>query len=267
MKMSFNQQSNNDEYEKKRCRVVHYHNIMTTILVCLLVLYNAWLVTYLLWEKRQGGKSPGADGPPKREGTADATEIIGRSLFRMEEAAKKVPQAATTSEEEELREEDVTFADEIPDKAAGEAIDAEGMPQAQIPDDRLDEVFSDVRMEDVPVEYDGEAPDGTAEIGYARGVSFEDIERAVRTAGDPKADHAAQRHAGMVFSLMEGNELFDKLVQSSSAIGKKITGLMDRYLDTPVTPPKGTPDVREVRLPGIPAIPDSVEGFNIRDFV
>lgn len=238
---------------------------MMTILVCLLVLYNAWLVTCLLWEKRQGGERSEGDVPAQEKSSGDACEIVGRSLFRMEEAARKVPQAATFSGEEELREEDVTFADETPERH--DTARAERMPAARIPDDKLDEAFSDVRMEDVPVEYDGEAPEGTARTGYASGVSFEDIERAVRTAGNPKANEAEEQHAGMVFSRMEGNELFEKLVQSSSAIGKKITGLMERYLNRPAVPRQGTKGAEEPLSPGIPVIPDSVEGFNIRDFV
>lgn len=228
---------------------------MTTVLVCLLVLYNAWLVTYLLWEKQQG-KRPEEDDTPPKKSPGDAYEVVGKSLFRMEEAARKVPQAATFSQEEELQEEDVTFADETQEAEVYDTARTKGMPQARIPDNKLDEAFSDVRMEDVPVEYDGEAPEGTARVGYASGVSFEDIERAVRTVGNPKAEEAEKRHAGMVFSRMEGNELFDKLVKSSSTTGKKITGLMERYLSRTSVP-----------LPSIPVIPDSVEGFNIRDFV
>lgn len=240
---------------------------MATVLVCLLVLYNVWLVTYLLWERRQGGKRPGADNPPQKKRTADATGVVGKSLFRMEEAAEKVPQAATSGRSEELQEEDVTFADEMPEGTTGNADEAEKMPQAQIPDDKLDEAFSDVRMEDVGVEYDGDTPDEKAKIGYAKGVSFEEIERAVRTTQNPEADETAQQHAGMVFSRMEGNELFDKLVQSSSTIGKKITGLMDYYLNKPIIPKGGRMDVQEAQPQTMPVIPDSVEGFNIRDFV
>ena len=178
-----------------------------------------------------------------------------------------MPQAATSGRSEELQEEDVTFADEMPEETTGNADEAEKMPQAQIPDDKLDEAFSDVRMEDVGVEYDGDTPDEKAKIGYAKGVSFEEIERAVRTAQNPEADETAQQHAGMVFSRMEGNELFDKLVQSSSTIGKKITGLMDYYLNKPIIPKGGRMDVQEAQPPTMPVIPDSVEGFNIRDFV
>ena len=237
---------------------------MVTVLVCLLVLYNAWLVTYLLWERLQRGKAPGTDGPEERKGSTDTDEVIGRSLFRMEVAAKDVPQAATFPREEELLEEDVTFADEMPEKGTGQA---EGMPQARIPDEELEEAFSDVRMEDIPVEYEGEAPGGTARIGYASGVSFEDIERAVHTAADPEADERAQRHAGMVFSRMEGNELFDRLVQGSSSAGKKITELMDRYLNDPAVSNGERPETREARSPDMPVIPGNVEDFNILDFV
>ena len=119
---------------------------MTTVLVCLLVLYNAWLVTYLLWEKRQGGKRPGADNPPQKKRTADATGIVGKSLFRMEEAAEKVPQAATSGRSEELQEEDVTFADEMPEETTGNADEAEKMPQAQIPDDTQNQLYPFVEL-------------------------------------------------------------------------------------------------------------------------
>lgn len=231
---------------------------MTTVLVCLLILYNAWLVTYLLWEKRQGAQRPGADEPQPRKKAADAADIVGRSLFRMNEKVPmspvSLPQAATSAESEEVREEDVTFADET--------------PAGRIPDDMLDEAFTDIRITDVPVEYDGQAPEGRAPAGYASGVSFEEIDRAVRTAKNPSASEEERDHAGKVFTEIEGNELFDKLVESSSSVGSKITGLMDRYLNKPFIPKGGRKEFREVQPQTIPVtVPDTVEGFNIRDFV
>lgn len=232
---------------------------MTTILVCLLVLYNAWLVTYLLWEKRQGAERPEADEPQPQGRTADPTDVVGRSLFKMTEKvptpATSVPQAATYGESEEVEEEDVTFADA-----------ADGTPPEQIPDDKLDETFSDIRISDVPVQYDGDGPKKDAPIGYASGATFEEIDRAVRTAKNPSASEEEQRNAGKVFSQMEGNELFDRLTNMSS-IGSKITGLMDLYLNKPVIPKGGRKEVRQVQPQTIPVIPDTVEGFNIRDFV
>lgn len=232
---------------------------MTTILVCLLVLYNAWLVTYLLWEKRQGAERPEADEPQPQERIADPTDVVGRSLFRMTEKvptpATSVPQAATYGESEEVQEEDVTFAD-----AADET------PPEQIPDDQLDDAFSDLRISDVPVEYDGDGPKKDATVGYASGATFEEIDRAVRTAKNPSASEEERHSAGKVFSQMEGNELFDRLTNMSS-IGSKITGLMDLYLNKPVIPKGGRKEVRQVQPQPIPVMPDTVEGFNIRDFV
>lgn len=232
---------------------------MITILVCLLVLYNAWLVTYLLWEKRQGAERPEADEPQPQGRTADPTDVVGRSLFRMAEKvptpATSVPQAATYGESEEVQEEDVTFAD-----AADET------PPEQIPDDQLDDAFSDLRITDVPVEYDGDGPKKDATVGYASGATFEEIDKAVRTAKNPSASEEEQRNAGKVFSQMEGNELFDRLTNMSS-IGNKITGLMDLYLNKPVIPKGGRKEVRQVQPQPIPVMPDTVEGFNIRDFV
>ncbi|EKU88750.1 hypothetical protein [Bacteroides oleiciplenus] len=232
---------------------------MTTVLVCLLVLYNAWLVTYLLWEKRQGAERPEADEPQPQGRTADPTDVVGRSLFRMTEKvptpATSVPQAATYGESEEVEEEDVTFADET-----------DGTPPEQIPDDQLDDAFSDLRITDVPVEYDGDGPKKDATVGYASGATFEEIDKAVRTAKNPSASEEEQRNAGKVFSQMEGNELFDRLTNMSS-IGSKITGLMDLYLNKPVIPKGGRKEVRQVQPQPIPVMPDTVEGFNIRDFV
>ena len=233
---------------------------MTTVLVCLLVLYNAWLVTYLLWEKRQGAERPEADNPQPERRTADAADIVGKSRFKMTEkvpmAAVSVPQAATSGESEEVREEDVTFAEAT-----------EETPMQRIPDDKLDETFSDIRITDVPVEYDGDVPEGNTPVGYASGATFEEIDKAVRTAKNPSASEEERHNAGKVFTQMEGNELFDKLMNSSPIIGNKIMGLMDLYLNKPIIPKGGSNKVRQVQPQPIPVIPDTVEGFNIRDFV
>lgn len=255
---------------------------MTTVLVCLLVLYNAWLVTYLLWEKRQRAERPEPDEPQPERRAADTADIVGKSLFKMTEkvpvAAVSVPQAATYGESEEVQEEDITFAEEIPSQreqngnsfpvmpnAAG-IMQTEKTPVEQIPDDKLDETFSDIRISDVPVEYDGDGPKQDVPAGYASGVSFEEIDKAVRTAKNPSASEEERHSAGKVFTRMEGNELFDKLT-SMSSIGNKITGLMDLYLNKPVIPKGGSNEVRQVQPQPIPVIPDTVEGFNIRDFV
>ena len=45
---------------------------METILICLLLLYNAWLVHYILFGRRQGNNAPAEEKPPiKPPETAD----------------------------------------------------------------------------------------------------------------------------------------------------------------------------------------------------
>ena len=118
---------------------------METILICLLLLYNAWLVHYILFGRRQGNNAPAEEKPPiKPPETAD--DIVGKSRFKIQpkvpQATIPEPQAATEIEDEDVTDIAVTFAD---------GKDEE--PAARIPDDELDEAFSDIRMDDIPVEY------------------------------------------------------------------------------------------------------------------
>ena len=65
---------------------------METLLICLLLLYNAWLVTYILLERRQKSSAETKEKPPtKLPETTDG--IVGKSLFKME---VKTPQATIT---------------------------------------------------------------------------------------------------------------------------------------------------------------------------
>lgn len=102
--------------------------------------------------------------------------------------------------------------------------------------------------------------------GYASGVSFEQIDRAVRTASDTSATDAERREAGRVFEQIEGTELYDRLVSSSTAIGEKISGLMDCYLSQPISM-EGHAEAVAVRPQNITDAPDNTDGFDIRDFV
>ena len=89
-----------------------------------------------------------------------------------------------------MDEKDVTFADE----AQEDGTDAH---RRRIPDEELDEVFTDRRVSDI-AGYDGdEEPD--AEPDTAEGFTFEDIDLAVRTAKKADATGDERRHAGMVF--------------------------------------------------------------------
>ena len=85
-----------------------------------------------------------------------------------------------------------------------------------IPDDKLDEVFTNTRIEDVGVKYDESEEEAVVE--QASGNSFEEIDKAVETASKQNATNKECAHAGKVFSEMEGNELFNMIAERSQII-------------------------------------------------
>lgn len=240
---------------------------METLLVCLLAGYGVWLAAYLLWEKRQTKRSPSPSDvtPPKRRD--DVPDIVGKSTFRIRPTTPKsaipTPQAATKPENEKPTEKEYTFASE-----------AEKRPSARLSDEELDAAFEHLEIPDVPLEYeeddetgaDEEMPLAAHPAGYASGVSFEQIDRAVRTASDASATDTERREAGRVFGQIEGTELYDRLVGGSAAIGEKISGLMDYYLSQPVST-EGDAGTVAVQPQDITDAPDDTDGFDIRDFV
>ena len=240
---------------------------MDTLLVCLLAGYGVWLAAYLLWEKRQTKRpaSPSDVTSPKRRD--DLPDIVGKSTFRVRPTTPKsaipTPQAATKTENEKPMEKEPTFASET-----------EKRPSARLSDEELDAAFEHLEIPDVPLEYeeddetgaDEEMPLAARPAGYASGVSFEQIDRAVRTASDASATDTERREAGRVFGQIEGTELYDRLVGGSAAIGEKISGLMDYYLSQPVST-EGDAGTVAVQPQDITDAPDDTDGFDIRDFV
>lgn len=236
-------------------------------MVCLLAGYGVWLVAYLLWEKRQTKRpaSPSDVTPSKCKD--DVPDIVGKSTFRVRPTTPKsaipTPQAATKSENEKSMEKEPTFASE-----------AEKRTSARLSDEELDAAFEHLEIPDVPLEYEEEDETGADEemplaarpAGYASGVSFEQIDRAVRTASDASATDTERREAGRVFGQIEGTELYDRLVGGSAAIGEKISGLMDYYLSQPVST-EGDAGTVAVQPQDITDAPDDTDGFDIRDFV
>lgn len=227
---------------------------METLLVCLLVGYGVWLAAYLCWEKHQAGKNQQPDVPPAAP-PQERPDIVRKSTFRIRprtpDAAIPTPQAATKPENGKPMENATTFAPET-----------EKRTSARIPDEKLDETFEHLEIPDVPLEYEEEEtweeemPLAAGRQRYASGASFEEIARAVKTAGDSSATDAERRQAGQVFGQLGGTEFFERLSNGSAAIGAKISGLMDYYLSPSAVAVAPSPDM-----------PDEAVGFDIRDFV
>lgn len=177
---------------------------MTTFLIIALLAYNAWLAYHLLSRPSAVKEQTASEEETKkkREAQDEAADVVGKSRFKMETsvpaqqerttplAATTAPQAATQEETEAVDIEDTIFADETDEK-----------PSRQVPTDRLDEAFTDIRINDVAGENE-DAEDGESDMPAARGTSFEDIAET---------------------------ELFQKLTDSFSGISDRVNEVIDLY--------------------------------------
>ena len=222
---------------------------METLLRFLLLGYGVWLAAYLLLEKRRSRRRTSrvdVQPPMQRD---DIPDIVGKSGFRMKvpmpTPATPVPNAATPEKEEEISEEDVTFA-EVGKKSP-----------ARIPDEELDDVFTNLRIEEV-MEGGKDDDEEPPVEGYAVNSGFEEINEAVMTAKNPDATEEAKIQAGEVFSELNGTELFEMLAERLSTIDGRVEELMNAYLDNSLSGVTGSK-----RL----AVPTQSENFDIRDYV
>lgn len=212
--------------------------------------------------------------PARREPLED---VMGKSLFKMPhviaaeqeqkrsqnrckpnvtgacpnaEAQPDLGESQVLASGKNVENEDVAFkTDDSP--VAGRKFE-------QVPDERLEETFSDMRMEEVAKYSEEESIHSEAE-----GNSFEDIDRAVKIARNPIRKKSDISHAGKVFSEMEGNELYEKLTNSPE-LGKRIRMILALCLE-------GVNEVTETASPTKngtrPEVPRNFEDFNVLDFL
>ena len=223
---------------------------MITTFAILMLLYNMWLVFYLVMERRQPPQEPTSSEKenPKPVEKKEDNGIIGKSNFKMPpKVPRTVPDTATADEGEAVNEEDITFADET-----------DGQTSEDLTQEELAEIFSDHRGNDVRNDDDWDEEDMQVE-GYASGASFEDIDTAVRTVKKPTPTKEEKQQAGKVFTQIKDSELLETIKERQAALGRRIMDLMDRYLDNPI--PQTAVAPKPFRLP------DSIEDFDIRDYV
>jgi hypothetical protein len=233
---------------------------METLLICLLLLYNACLVVFLLREKRESGKQPNEDMESPIMPTENVAEIVGKSHFKMEkktpQATIQMPQAATSVESEEVAGIDVTFADET-----------DAPVSARLSEDKLDEAFTHVQISDVPLEYgENETEEETTTTSYAAGISFEEIGEAMRIVNSQTVTKEESCRAGQIFNEMDGDELFHQLIKSSSQRARKITELMDYFLSNSISR-DGEIAGEVVQLQNTTEVLSDISRFDIRNFV
>lgn len=218
---------------------------METLFIILLVLFNIWTIYF--YTKYYVPREEISD-IKEEETPINPMELVGKSLFKVSD--KKKPdeephQKVDTSEA--VSENDVTFEDEKEQGAS-----------AQIADEDLDVAFEDVRVKDIPMEY----KDGDSEeiMPQATGTPFEDIDLAVRTVKKKTSTQEEKVKAGNVFHEMEGNELFEKLI-NNTALVEQINESIDLAMREMEEKKQLLSKDENLELP------DRYEDFNFLDFV
>ena len=224
------------------------------------LLYFVWSIAVLVFDAdiwlRNKLRIEKPKVEPKESPPIPADDFIVRHTYTV--SPKKVPsepvQIKQEDEGETIRENEVTFEE-----------DQSSVKSARIPDNKLDEVFTDTRIEDVDVKYDESEEEPVVE--QASGNSFEEIDKAVETACKPNATNEECSHAGKVFSDMEGNELFNMIAERSQIIKRRMNALMELHMSNistvkPISE-KVTKAIEKKKL----VVPEDFKDFNIRDFV
>lgn len=215
---------------------------MESIFMIVLVAFNIWTIYFynqLLIEVANHKEEE--EKPP-----IDPYEFVPKSKFQYK--PRKVEDKAEKEVSEAVNEVDVTF-ENSPKKTRS---------TVQIPDEQLDDVFTNVHVEDVGIMYSGD--EDVAEVPQAKGASFEDIDIAVRIVKAPKSTDNEKRHAGKVFHEMDGNQLYEKFMENSKEYKKNIHDFVTFYLQGHKIEQMPQPK-KEFK------VPDNIEDFNILDFV
>ena len=223
---------------------------MITTFAILMLLYNMWLIFYFIMERRQPPQEfvPPEKEKPKAVEKVETNDIVGKSNFKMpSKVPRTVPDTATAEEGEAVNEDDITFADET-----------DGQTPEDLTQEELAGIFSDHRGSDIRNDDDWEEEDMQVE-GYASGVSFEDIDTAVRTVKKVSPTKEEKRQAGKVFTQIKESELLETIKERQASLGRRIMDLIDNYLENPPLQTAVAP--KPFRLP------DSIEDFDIRDYV
>ena len=196
---------------------------MEIMLLTIVLLYFVWSIAVLVFDAdiwlRNKLRIEKPKVEPKESPPIPADDFIVRHTYTV--SPKKVPSEPVQIKQEDdgetIRENEVTFEE-----------DQSSVKSARIPDNKLDEVFTDTRIEDVDVKYDESEEEPVVE--QASGNSFEEIDKAVETASKPNATNEECSHAGKVFSEMEGNELFNMIAERSQIIKRRMNALMELHM-------------------------------------
>lgn len=189
-------------------------------------------------------------------------DFVGKSHFKMPHII--------AAEQEQKRKEILASGIEVETEEVVLETQAVARRFEQVPDEKLDETFSDTRMESVAEYSEEEKP---AE-GNADGVTFDDIDHAVKTVKNEGASFEECADAGKVLHEMEGNEFYEMYIRNHKEYESRIHEMVGLYLGSSTSKPrnvsiKATVNKTSVRRSSrtFIRVPDNIEDFDIRNYV
>lgn len=215
---------------------------MEKIFIAIVILYALFVGVYFLWagaEKKRKKNIVGRGGSIQKTRELQS-DIVGKSKFDIREAtplaAKSTPLAATSQNSENIPENTDTFA---PSNEADLS--------AEVPQEELDETFSDTPPDedndpmdiDYPLEYEApevdededeeetEEVEGMAGAALASGVQFEDLGNMVRTVSHKdEATPDERKKAGNTLLEIRQTDMFEQIVSGKPDARRIVTDLM-----------------------------------------
>ena len=206
---------------------------METLLIIALLASNVWLIRKVLKkpETPPAGKevadSVENSAPPDPSGAAEApTEVIGKSNFDVGQFMDSFREIAKEAATEAAKEVVPLIIKEIGTPAdAGFPDIPEEKPTAQIPVDKLDEIFSTHSVSELT----GETPPPAD--ANAEGIDFDELQSTMKVLKDKPHTDEDEKIARRVLPELEGTEIIE-YVKLDPVVRKRILMIECQLPDT-----------------------------------
>lgn len=211
----------------------------TVIVICLFI-----IIVLLLQDKVVINKRP-EQKPTKEKTNPDLPDIMGQP-----KPLKRLSMPISTNERQ-------TPEPEIDPANLDIEYDDNEEIGIQIPQEELDDVFTDVPdLEEEEEEWQGRGITGNDD-GLATGVTFEELSSAGMLLQKEKLEPSQKETAAAIVQKVQGTELFSLLENSMEGASRKIAELLDQSLS--VENDSGSSYLRKNE--------NDTEGFDIGEFV
>lgn len=203
---------------------------METLLIIALLASNVWLIRKVMTKPDSpnvGKNDIGEPSEPQHAEEAPSEEVVGKSSFDADRFMDSFREIAREAAAEAAREVVPLIVRELGQPSdAGLPDTPEDKPSAQIPPDKLDEVFATHSASELT----GEAP--LPAESNADGIGFEELQSAMKVLKDRPHTPDEEQTARRVISELEGTEIIE-YVKLDPVVRKRILMIECQMPDIP----------------------------------